>query len=29
LSALDSDDWGTIKGAIQATNSKDRAERSA
>jgi NAD(P)-dependent dehydrogenase (short-subunit alcohol dehydrogenase family) len=29
LSALDNEDWGMIKGAIQATNAKDRAERSA
>jgi hypothetical protein len=29
LSALDGDDWATIKGAIQATNAKDRAARSA
>jgi len=28
LSALDGDDWATIKGAIQATNAKDRAARS-
>ncbi len=29
LSALDGDDWSMIKGSIQATNAKDRAERSA
>ena len=29
LSALDRDDWGMIKGAIQATNAKDRSERTA
>ncbi len=29
LSALDKDDWGTIKGAIQATNAKDRETRTA
>ena len=29
LSALDRDDWSMIKGAIQATNAKDRSERTA
>ncbi|WP_310496006.1 SDR family oxidoreductase [Sandarakinorhabdus sp.] len=29
LSALDRSDWDMIKGAIQATNAKDRSERSA
>ncbi len=29
LSALDRDDWVSIKGAIQATNAKDRSERTA
>ena len=29
LSALDKDDWATIKGSIQATNAKDRAARTA
>ena len=29
LSALDSDDWGTIRESIQATNAKDRANRTA
>ncbi len=29
LTALDKDDWSTIKGAIQGTNAKDRAERTA
>lgn len=29
LSALDSDDWGMIKGAIQGTNAKDRQQRTA
>ena len=29
LTALDKDDWGMIKGAIQATNAQDRAARTA
>ena len=29
LSALDKDDWATIKGSIQATNAADRAKRTA
>ncbi len=29
LTALDRDDWSMIKGAIQSTNAKDRAERTA
>ena len=29
LSALDSDDWGMIKGAIQGTNANDRQQRTA
>jgi NAD(P)-dependent dehydrogenase (short-subunit alcohol dehydrogenase family) len=29
LSALDREDWDTIKGAIQSTNARDRADRTA